>query len=422
MHCQTINITIETLALLLTLVLIVILLKTKGHSKQWALLLAATTLHAVNTLGDLLSWTLTSTEGMVLLTQASNFTTYFFGAAAYTAFVIAACGEFLRKPKPVPLFAKALTGAIVVCGAVNAILPLVNLQTGILFTIDASNTFTWGPLDCLTEVLFAAQIVLSLPLTLAQAEKGKRLTAFEVWVSMMALPCISLALEYCWPTLMFVYPAVALSLLLAYAAMQEKQEQELTAKKLELAESQSRMLSSQITSHFMFNSLQTVRELCVKDPARAAKAIELFSDFLRGSLDVAGSKDMVPFAQEIAHVKAYLKLEQIDTAGSFKVVWDITCQDFRIPALTVQPLVENAVRHGIGSSKNGLIRIASWEDPSGYHISVEDNGSGFTSEESNGLGIALDNVRTRLDLLCNGTLSLTSSPAGTRAAITIPLC
>lgn len=182
------------------------------------------------------------------------------------------------------------------------------------------------------------------------------------------------------------------------------------------------MLSSQITSHFMFNSLQTVRELCVRDPARAAKAIELFSDFLRGSLDVAGSKDMVPFAQEIAHVKAYLKLEQIDTAGSFKVVWDITCQDFRIPALTVQPLVENAVRHGIGSSQNGLIRIASWEDPSGYHISVEDNGSGFTAEESNGLGIALDNVRTRLDLLCDGTLSLTSSPAGTRAAITIPLC
>ena len=88
MHCQTINITIETLALLLTLVLIVILLKTKEHSKQWALLLAATTLHAVNTLGDLLSWTLTSTEGMALLTQASNFTTYFFGAIAYTLSLI----------------------------------------------------------------------------------------------------------------------------------------------------------------------------------------------------------------------------------------------------------------------------------------------------------------------------------------------
>lgn len=421
MPCQTINISLEALALLLTVVLLVSLAARKDHSPQWQLLIVATMLHAISTLGDLFSWVLTSDVALSLPAQASNFVTYLAAPLAYTAFILAACGEFGKRKGSCNVACKAIGLAIIAIGLVSACLPFVNLATGILFSIDADNTFTWGPLNQLPDSLVAIQIALSLPLALEQPPKGKKLAGFATWVSIMALPLIALALELCWPTLMFIYPAASLSLLLVYTAMQSNQEQELREKRLELAESQSRMLSSQITSHFMFNSLQAVRELCIQNPARAASAIETFSDYLRGSLDVAGKNGgLVPLSQEISHVKAYLKLEQIDTAGAFKVEWALADKTFRLPALTVQPLVENAVRHGIGSSQNGIITISSWEDEAGHHVSVKDNGRGITPEKSAGLGIALDNVRTRLSLLCNGTLLLESGPQGTTATITIP--
>ena len=419
--CQTINISLEASALLLTVVLLVSLATRKERTPQWVLLTAATALHVVNTLGDLFSWVLTSDVTLALPSQASNFVTYLAAPLAYTAFILAACGEFGKRKRSCSVACKAIGSAIIVIGLASACLPFVNLTTGILFSIDADNTFTWGQLNLLPDMLVAVQIVLSLPLALERSSKGRKLAGFAAWVSIMALPLIALALEQCWPTLMFIYPAVSLSLLLVYTAMQSNQEHELREKRLELAESQSRMLSSQITSHFMFNSLQAMRELCIQDPTRAASAIETFSDYLRGSLDVAGKGGgLVPLSQEISHVKAYLKLEQIDTAGTFSVEWDLADKTFLLPALTVQPLVENAVRHGIGSSQDGIIVISSWEDAAGHHVSVKDNGKGFTSEKSAGLGIALDNVRTRLNLLCNGTLCLEPGGQGTCATITIP--
>ena len=421
--CQAINITIEiiTLALLAALAIVMVL---RGRSTGMDKLLFATVIvHAVNTTGDLLAWVFTSYSNQlsVMLANVGNVVTYFFGPLAYTGLALLVCWWALGRK----LFSKtascAFVVAILIIGVASAALTFVNIPTGMLYTIDANNNFTWGSWSTLPDNLALAQFALALPALLIGG-KGHTRRSLCAWVLYLGIPCVAVIQENTFNTLMLLYPTVALSLLLAYLEFQHFQEQRLMRRNLELRESQAKALSGQITSHFVFNALQSVRELCISDPKRAQQAIDDFSDYLRGNLQVANAGGMVSLDQEIEHVKAYLAVERIDPSSEFSVKWDLLTTNFKLPALTVQPLVENAVRHGVAGIDGGVIKVSSWEDSLAWHVAVRDNGRGFSNsvDGTAHVGIALDNVRSRLALLCSGTLDVTSSQDGTIVTITIP--
>ena len=186
------------------------------------------------------------------------------------------------------------------------------------------------------------------------------------------------------------------------------------------------ILLSQIQPHFLFNTLGTISHLCTDAP-EAKKAIGLFSRYLRGNIDVLSNEMLIPFDKEIDHARMYLELEKLRFGDSLQVSWDLACTDFMIPSLTLQPLVENAVRYGVRGNADGCgtVQIQSRDCGDYYEISVVDSGPGFYPDQTRWSversHIGIDNVKERLRAVCNGELRIQSYPGrGTQATIMLP--
>lgn len=186
------------------------------------------------------------------------------------------------------------------------------------------------------------------------------------------------------------------------------------------------IMLSQIKPHFLYNSLGAIEELCESDPQMAKAATVAFSRYLRGNMMAIGTASAIPFEKELSHTKFYLELEQIRFEDALQVEYDISCVDFTIPTLTLEPLVENAVRHGIRGNEDGrgTVTISTRELADRFEVSVTDDGPGFDPErmpEDGHPHVGLQNVRERLVQVCGGTLKIESSPAqGTTATIVLP--
>lgn len=193
----------------------------------------------------------------------------------------------------------------------------------------------------------------------------------------------------------------------------------------ELADSRAAIMLSQIQPHFLYNSLNSIYYLCGKDPDAARQAISDFSDYLRGNMASLSRKCPITFSEELKHLKIYLSLEKMRFDDKLNIVYDIQTEDFMIPALTVQPIVENSVKYGICSSeKGGTVRILSRELADRFEVEITDDGIGFDVNEKKNDGrthVGIENVRNRLKKMVNGTLEITSEKGkGTIAVIKIP--
>lgn len=200
------------------------------------------------------------------------------------------------------------------------------------------------------------------------------------------------------------------------------------AKKLEeeIKENRFSLAMSQIQPHFIYNSLNTIYHLCDKDIVMAQQAINDFSNYLQRSLSAIERTALISFEEELKHVKVYLKLEQLRFGKDLNVVYRIETTEFMLPALSVQPLVENAVKHGICQKEEdgGTVILTVRECRDCFEIIVSDDGVGFASEQENkgkGTHVGIRNVRQRLHIMCNATLDITSEPGkGTTSTIRIP--
>lgn len=188
-----------------------------------------------------------------------------------------------------------------------------------------------------------------------------------------------------------------------------------------MAEQRIRVMLSQIKPHFIYNSLSAIADMDGV-PVEAQNAIEEFSKYLRENIDTMTSSELVSFEQELDHIKKYLDLESLRFGDKIKVEFDITDTDFLLPALTVQMLVENAVKHGITKKyEGGTIRISSKKDGKNHVVVVEDDGVGFDAEkEITGNHYGINSVRKRLEYFLCGTLTIASEIGkGTKATVVI---
>lgn len=204
-----------------------------------------------------------------------------------------------------------------------------------------------------------------------------------------------------------------------------EKEKRLLEQEAALVSERTAILVSQIQPHFLFNSLIAIKLLCLQDAREAAEALDHFAGYLKGSMNSLKEKNCIRFESELNHVKNYLYLEQKRFGERLKVVYAIEEDDFHIPALTVQPMVENAVRHGICKKvEGGCVSVSACADGENWVIRVMDDGVGFDTEKLNGEDdacIGIKNVRSRLEILCGGRLEIKSVPGeGTTAVITIP--
>lgn len=191
----------------------------------------------------------------------------------------------------------------------------------------------------------------------------------------------------------------------------------------QLAESRIATMISQIQPHFIYNTLGTIEQLCITEPDAASKLVRNFSLYLRGNFSELDNVKPIRFSQEMNHVKHYTDIEQV-RFPDMTIQYDLRSVEFLLPALSVQPLVENAIKHGLmGLEQGGIVTISAYETENEYVVEVIDDGVGFDMnagyDETKHLGIK--NIRGRIEAMCNGTLTIESEIGkGTKATIKIP--
>lgn len=195
----------------------------------------------------------------------------------------------------------------------------------------------------------------------------------------------------------------------------------------ELEESRIALMLSQIQPHFIFNVLGTIRGLCREDPEQAWGALGDFAAYLRGNMNALSNSTSIPFEEELHHVETYLQLEKMRLGERLSIVYDIQAKDFSLPPLTLQPLVENAVKHGIFFRKEGgTVIIQSLREGQQIRLTVQDNGVGFDTGNTardpwQHAPVGIANVRNRVEKMLEGVLQIQSSPnCGTTVTIAFP--
>lgn len=210
-----------------------------------------------------------------------------------------------------------------------------------------------------------------------------------------------------------------------------EQEHQLAEKDRLLAEQERKLtqrriatMMSQIRSHFIFNVLTTISSYCKTDPKKADKALIHFSRYLRKNIRIIEEEGLIDFSMELEQLEDYVALEQMRFLDKITFVEDIETTSFQIPPLTIQPIVENAIKHGlVEHGKSGTICLCTMREENHVIITIVDDGVGFVPEESGREdSVGIRNVRYRLETMVGGSLNIESVPGeGTKVTISIPV-
>ena len=191
----------------------------------------------------------------------------------------------------------------------------------------------------------------------------------------------------------------------------------------QLAESRISTMMSQIRPHFIYNTLGSIEQLCKLDPPKAATLVHNFAKYLRGNFGELDNPTPILMSQEMEHVRHYINIENV-RFPDMTFTFEMNSDDFHIPALTVQPIVENAIKHGLMKlPRGGTIHVVAFETENAYCVSVVDDGVGFDTCEvlDDRKHVGLRNIRERLKVMVNGTLDIESTKGvGTKVLVTIP--
>jgi LytS/YehU family sensor histidine kinase len=203
----------------------------------------------------------------------------------------------------------------------------------------------------------------------------------------------------------------------------QKLEQQRIRLEAELKENRIAIMLSQIQPHFIYNTLGTIERMCMKDPEKAFHLVRNFSLYLRGNFSELDSVKPIRFGEELKHVEYYVNIEKV-RFPDMSIEYDVETTEFLLPALSVQPLVENAIKHGLMRLESGgTVRIHSYETPTHFCVAVTDDGAGFDPDTpiDEKKHVGLRNIRGRLKAMVDGELIIESKPGfGTKVIIMIP--
>ena len=342
----------------------------------------------------------------------------------YMLFLSVALVHFLKGTKTIG------TITVTLLGLVNTVILILPILTDILFY---DTWLYWAAAQVLANIVLLGCLIREF-----FAAKGK-----ERWLCIGSiLPLISFGIDVIMTDLglwkgglsskyvfvvFFIVAMVAVLKVIPNSINTLAKAKELETEKIvlnaQLTESRVSTMMSQIRPHFIYNTLGSIEQLCNIDPPKAGELVHNFAKYLRGNFGELDNPKPILMSQEMEHVHHYISIENVrfpDMTFSFEMNSD----DFHIPALTIQPIVENAIKHGLMKlQKGGTIRVVSYETDTHYCAMVEDDGVGFDTDvlldERKHVGIR--NIRGRLKAMVNGTLEIQSTEGvGTTVLIKIP--
>ena len=346
---------------------------------------------------------------------------YVFSALYWLAFWLFQKGKYPHR------FGEKSCGIIhLVFWGIYILLAVVNHFTGFCFTVAADGSFVvrsyliYG-LTVLWFILYfgiamTTQCDMKIKLTLVSYSLFPLLN----WLLLPVVPDLRFYLDIFSSLGLFFY---LIPLYLLFFNVYLESGRLFLQRERELEESRANAMMLKISPHFISNTMSSIVALCYADAPKAGRLASSFAVYLRDNYADMSENVMIPFSKELEHIRNYLAIEEIRFPG-LRVEYDIREKAFLIPTLTVQPLVENAVRHGISKrpDASGTVKIASLADEGCYIIRISDDGVGFdTAQHKDGKHIGVANAKARLHMLCSGTLTITSQRgAGTVCEIRIP--
>ncbi|MCI7606669.1 MAG: histidine kinase [Spirochaetales bacterium] len=306
---------------------------------------------------------------------------------------------------------------------------IINFNTGIFFSY-VDGVYTRGDyywINTIFSLTYIIWFIILMVMDYRRTEDKKHKKHILYLFGFCILPVLGLLSEQIFFGMYFAPAFSFLGVLMIYINVQKERitdaEAEKEAAKAELEGEKVKVMLSQIKPHFLFNTLNIIRSLITRSPNTAVEAIDHFADYLRENMTSLENVRCVSFTEELHHVENYLYIEKLRFQDHISVEYDINCVDFLLPPLSLQILVENAVKHGISpKEENGYVKIRTTEDSDFFMVVCEDNGVGFdTDKKFSNDHVGLRNTRMRLHTMCNGELVITSTPnVGTKAVMLIP--
>ncbi len=307
----------------------------------------------------------------------------------------------------------------------NVLICSTAFMNGFVFSLNESNRLVYGPLGYCSTVLSAIYLIILIVFSFRRFN-SKRSHSGIIVIYAAAMVLIAGIISTLFTNTTVANSVIPAAALLYYFYMHIHYVNKTFFEQEERLKLQQVALHvSQLQPHFLYNTLNTIYFLCDKDPEMAQEAISRFSDYLRQNLDSLNNYELIPFSDELSHTDTYLWIEKLRFEERLEIIYDIQCKDFRLPVLTLQPLVENAVKHGICARESGgFVEISSKETEDSYIVTIKDNGVGFDTGAEQDPTIShngIKNVEGRLRGMCSATLEINSTPGeGTEAVITIP--
>lgn len=193
------------------------------------------------------------------------------------------------------------------------------------------------------------------------------------------MPMLSMVLQIIFPASRTILFAIALAALVVFLFILTDQVDHHVRQAEENARQRASIAVLEMRPHFIYNTMMSIYYLCKQDPKKAQEVTLNFTNYLRKNFTAISKETPIPFSEEILHTKAYLAVEQVRFEGELYVEFDTPRTLFRVPPLTLQPIVENAVKHGVSPGLSPLyILIRTRETEDGSEVIVEDNGPGFS--------------------------------------------
>jgi len=337
-----------------------------------------------------------------------------------TFLIVHSCKETLLK--------SALMRAVIILWGVYIALLEINMLTDLFFFFTPENLFyrtRWFPLMLLPLVLIMLLNIVGLIRRRKKLSK-RYFIAFLIYLLPMSAFIIIHAYTDIELIVFFGVGVCALSmysLILSDNIMQAiRQQREIAEQEREIARQRAGIMVLQMRPHFIYNTMTSIYYLCKQDADKAQQVTLDFTTYLRKNFTALAGEELVPFKEELEHTRAYLAVEQAQHEDMLYVDYDTPHIHFSVPPLTLQPLVENAVKHSLDPNGDPLcIYVKTRKKDTGSEIVVENNGLDYQPSDDNEPHIALSNIRQRLKMMCAGDLTIAPRDGGgTVITVTIP--
>lgn len=426
------NIGLDIFAMLVTLFLIIGVLADSGHNRSFIRSFLALLISDIfMMLGETGIWFFDGKPEMIFFLKMSSLLSFVCGYLVVAFYTYCLIG-FIKERTEISLVIAHIVAGL--C-AVISLFPVISVFNGMLFYFDEAGRMQYTDLYVIVHIFDCTVLLFVICLVL----KYRRILTAKGTVSLLAFSVLSLItkpLQAVWDTTPMCL-AITLSFVVMYIlfhgeitrqlAEKDKQlaekERQLAEKERQLTESRISTMISQIQPHFIYNTLGTIEQLCLEQPKTASKLVHDFSLYLRGNFSEIDNTVPIRLSREMEHVQHYVDIERI-RFPDMTIIFEMHSGEFLLPALSIQPLVENAIKHGLmGLEHGGTVTIATYETDTHYCVRVEDDGIGFdTSRLQRDLKhIGIRNIRKRLKIMCDGVLMVDSVPGkGTIALIKIP--